>query len=149
MRTKPEDLMPWKVNGERWHLGEKGFPPGRKLQWDRAILPRLLELVREVEPKVEIAWDNRLAVTLRVPGIQRAWAQLRTKDSEGLDCRFLSKKGQFNLSQIEKFGLSPVLSNHREGEMLHLVFQHENHLHPAALRELLRQQLEGFRATWG
>jgi enterochelin esterase family protein len=27
MQTKPEDVMPWKVNGERWHLGEKGFPP--------------------------------------------------------------------------------------------------------------------------
>jgi len=33
MNTKPEDVMPWKVNGEKWHLGEKGFPPGRKLQW--------------------------------------------------------------------------------------------------------------------
>ena len=44
MNTKPEDVMPWKVNGERWHLGEKGFPLGRKLQWDRAILPRLLDL---------------------------------------------------------------------------------------------------------
>jgi len=26
MQTKPEDLMPWKVHGERWHLGAKGFP---------------------------------------------------------------------------------------------------------------------------
>ncbi len=38
MRTKPEDVMPWKVNGERWHLGDKGFPPGKKVQWDRALL---------------------------------------------------------------------------------------------------------------
>src|SRR5207302_6244248 len=43
MQTKPEDVMPWKVNGERWHLGEKGFPPGKKVQWDLALLPRLLE----------------------------------------------------------------------------------------------------------
>ena len=45
-QTKPEDVMPWKVNGERWHLGEKGFPAGRKLEWDRALLPRLLALAR-------------------------------------------------------------------------------------------------------
>ena len=25
MQTKPEDVMPWKLQGERWHLGEKGF----------------------------------------------------------------------------------------------------------------------------
>jgi excinuclease ABC subunit A len=42
LRTRPEDVMPWKLDGQGWHLGEKGFPPGRKLQWDRALLSRLL-----------------------------------------------------------------------------------------------------------
>src|SRR5205823_379770 len=102
LQTKPEDVMPWKLNGERWHLGDKGFPPGRRLQWDRALLPRLLELVREVEPEVKVTWTGRAAITLRVPGVSRAWAQWRTKDSHGLDCRFLGKRGQFNLSQIER-----------------------------------------------
>ena len=50
--------MPWKVNGQRWHLSDKGFPLGKKLQWDRASLPRLLDLVREVEPSVEVGWDS-------------------------------------------------------------------------------------------
>ena len=50
LHTKPDDVMPWKVNGERWHLSDKGFPPGRKLQWDRALLPRLLDLVRYRAP---------------------------------------------------------------------------------------------------
>jgi excinuclease ABC subunit A len=100
IQTKPEDVMPWKINGERWHLGEKGFPVGRKLQWDRAILPRLLSIVREVVPDLELQWDNRAAITLRVPGISRAWAQWRTKESHGLDCRFVGKKGQLNLSQV-------------------------------------------------
>src|SRR5262249_5116573 len=68
-KTRPEDVMPWKVNGERWHLGEKGFPPGRKLQWDRALLPRLLQLVREIEPNVEVRWDVQHFITLRVPGV--------------------------------------------------------------------------------
>src|SRR5205807_2188728 len=89
MQTKPEDLMPWKVSGERWHLGEKGFPAGKKLNWDRALLPRLIALVRAVEPALEIRWDNRVAVTLRVPGITRAWAQWRTKDAGSFTCRFL------------------------------------------------------------
>ena len=112
MQTKPEDVMPWKVNGERWHLGEKGFPPGRKLQWDRAILPRLLELVKAVEPELEVQWDNRLSSRCAVPGASRAWAQWRTKDATALDCRFLGKKGQFNLSQVEQFGVEPQLAPH-------------------------------------
>jgi excinuclease ABC subunit A len=145
MNTNPEDVMPWKVNGERWHLGEKGFPPGRKLQWDRAILPRLLDILRKVEPNLEIAWDNRAHVAVSVPDVSRAWGYLRTKDSDALHCRFLGKKGQFNLNQIEKFGLEPALQPAADGEALVLQFLHDNHIQAQALRELLQQHLAGFR----
>src|SRR5205807_1486870 len=107
LQTKPEDLMPWKLHGERWHLGEKGFPPGKKLRWDRALLPRLLELVREVEPALEIRWDSRQAITVRVPGITRGWANWRTKESEGLIFRFFGKKGQNNPSELQVLAEQP------------------------------------------
>jgi excinuclease ABC subunit A len=149
LTTKPEDLMPWKVMGERWHLGEKGFPPGKKLQWDRSLLPRMLELVRAIDPKIEVGWDNRVAITLRVPGITRAWAQWRTKDADSLDCRFLGKKGQYNLSQVDSFGVQPTLKPRDNGDVLHLVFLHENHLHPQRLKEVLAEHLKGFREVFG
>jgi excinuclease ABC subunit A len=145
MNTKPEDVMPWKVNGERWHLGEKGFPAGRKMHWDRALLPRLLDLLRQIEPKVEIRWENRVHISLYVPGVKRAWAHLRTKDSDALHCRFLGKKGQFNLNQIEKFGIDPQCQSNSEGDVLVLHFLHDNHMHAPSLRELLSQQLQGLR----
>ena len=149
MNTKPEDVMPWKVNGEKWHLGEKGFPPGRKMYWDRAILPRVLDILRKVEPQLEIAWDNRAHVGISVSDVSRAWAYLRTKDNDALHCRFLGKKGQFNLSHVEKFGVEPTLQAAAEGEALVLKFLHDNHLHGQALREILTQHLAGFRATFG
>jgi excinuclease ABC subunit A len=149
-RTKPEDVMPWKVNGQRWHLSDKGFPVGKKVQWDRAILPRLLDLVRELEPELQIQWDSRAAITLRIPEISRAWAQWRTKESYGLDCRFLGKKGQFNLSRIEEFGIAPAIGSHRaDADLLRLVFQHDEHVHAAKLRELLAEHLGGFRELFG
>ncbi len=149
MQTKPEDLMPWKVNGERWHLGEKGFPAGQKLTWDRVLLPRLLALVRAIEPKIEIAWDNRVAISLRVPGITRAWAQRRTKRADALDCRFLGKKGQFNLSQIDTLAAHPALKPRDNGDVICLTFLHENHLQPRKLTELLTAHLRGFREVFG
>jgi excinuclease ABC subunit A len=148
MTTKPEDLMPWKVMGEKWHLGPKGFPPGRKLHWDTGILPRLVDLVREVEPTIEIAWNNRMTVAFRCADIGRAWAQWITKSPAGLVCRFLGKKGQFNLTQIEKFGVSPTLTPYKNGEMMMLVFRDDNHIHAAALRELLKSHLAGFREAF-
>jgi excinuclease ABC subunit A len=150
LRTKPEDVMPWKLNGQRWHLSEKGFPPGRKVRWERGLLPRLLDLVREVEPAVEVRWDVPYFITLRVPGVSRWWAQWQTKRAEGLDCRFLGKKGQFNLAQLEGIGAQQGLGRHRgDGDVVRLVFQHADHVQPARLKELLREHLRGFREAFG
>jgi excinuclease ABC subunit A len=149
LRTRPEDLMPWKVNGERWHLGNKGFPSGKKLRWDPAVLPRLLQVIREIEPGVEVQWDTRDAITLRVPGVGRGWAQWRTKHPSALDCRFLGKKGQFNLAQVEGLGVSPVLCHQRDdGDVLKLQFQHLSQVQEARLMQVLTEHLRGFRETF-
>jgi excinuclease ABC subunit A len=150
LRTKPEDVMPWKVNGQRWHLGDKGFPVGRPVRWSRTLLARLLDLAREVEPALEIDWNARDAVKLKVPGITRSWAYWKTKESEGLECRFVGKKGQFNLSRVESFGVSPSINGDREdSDVLCLVFQHDDHVQAAKLKELLAEHLRGFREVFG
>ena len=141
--------MPWKVNGQRWHLGDKGFPVGKKVRWDRSLLPRLLELVRAVEPGLEIVWDARAAITLKVPGINRGWAQWRTKEAHGLDCRFQGKKGQFNLGRIEDFGAHPEIAEKERGDLIRLVFQHAEHAPLARLKEFLADHVRGFREMAG
>jgi excinuclease ABC subunit A len=150
MQLKPEDVMPWKLQGERWHLGEKGFPPGKKVRWDRALLPRVLALVKEIEPAVEVQWDARDAVTLRIPGAGKAWGRLRTKDPDCLDCRFLGKTGQLNLSRVEGLGDHPTLTADRAdgGTVLRLCFRTEDHLQPTRLKALLAEHLRGFREAF-
>jgi excinuclease ABC subunit A len=149
LRTKPEDMMPWKINGERWHLGDKGFPPGKKVRWDRSLLTRLLQLIREVEPGLEVRWDTRDAITLRVPGVSRAWAQWCTKKAVALECHFLGKKGQFNLSQIEDLGVSPNIGTQRkDGDLLSLHFQKIDPFQATRLKVLLAEHLSGFREVF-
>jgi excinuclease ABC subunit A len=149
-QTRPEDVMPWKVNGERWHLGEKGFPPGKKVAWDRDLLPRLLQLVREIEPAIEVRWDARDAITLKVPDVGRGWAQWRTKDETALDCRFLGKKGQFNLAQLDGLGATCAISHHRgDGDVLRLQFQRLSQVQAGRLKEVLEEHLRGFRESFG
>jgi excinuclease ABC subunit A len=149
MQTKPEDVMPWKLNGERWHLGEKGFPVGRKVRWDRAALPRLLAMAREVEPRLEVRWDNRDAITLKVPGVSRGWAQWRTKEAAALICRFLGKKGQFNLAQVEGVGVHPAIDDKAAGDVLRLHFQTPEQAQNPKLKQVLADHLRGFREVFG
>ncbi len=149
-RTSIEDVMPWKVNGQRWHMGDKGFKPGKKVLWDRSLLTRLLDIVKAVEPKVEVEWNARDGIMLRVPGIGRSWAQCRTKDFKGLDCRFLGKKGQFNLSQLEGLGIQPQISGHRaESDVIRLVFQQNDQMPVGRLKQVLAEHLRGFREVFG
>jgi hypothetical protein len=109
-----------------------------------------LELVREFEPGIEVNWNSRAAISLRVPGISRSWAQWRTKESHGLDCRFLGKKGQFNLSRIEVFGVTPSINGSRaDGDVVRLVFQHADHLHATQLKGVLAEHLRGFQEVFG
>src|SRR5262249_10509280 len=118
-----------------------------KIKWDRAILPRLLKIMRDIEPNIEIKWDTRDTIAFYVPGISKLWARFRTKDDNGLDARFTGKPGQFNLSRIDSFGVSPTLGDDRSDgtQFMQLVFLHEGHLHAAKLKELLAEHLTGFR----
>ncbi len=151
MQTNVEDLMPWKLGGEKWHLGDKGFPAGKPVKWDRALLPKLLKLVREVEPAVEIKWDVRDAVTLRVPGVARFWGRWKTKQADNLECWFVGKPGQFNLGRVEKFGRGAEIAEDRAdgSAVLQLHFTNAEHLRPAELKALLADHLRGFRETFG
>jgi hypothetical protein len=66
-----------------------------------------------------------------------------------MDCRFLGKKGQFNLAQVEDFGLHPEIISKEGRDILHLVFQQAEHMPAARLKEVLAEHLRGFREVFG
>jgi excinuclease ABC subunit A len=146
MKLNPEDVMPWKLNGEKWHLGEKGFPPGRKLKWDRALLPRLIAVLREIDPKLEFRWDARDQILIKIAGVGKSWGRIRTKDNDALDACFLGKPGLFNLSRVDGVGQNPSLEADRAdgGEVLRLFFQKEEEMPKQKLRDVLKEHLAGF-----
>jgi excinuclease ABC subunit A len=149
LQTKPEDVMPWKVNGERWHLGDKGFPPRQKLRWERGLLSRLLALVREVEPGLSVEWDNREHITLRIPGVSRSWGMWRTKQAQALDLRFVGRKGQFNLAQLEGLGAAELGHERAGADVLRLRLTDLGAEQAAKLKGVLAEHLRGFREVFG
>jgi len=151
MNTSPEDVMPWKVNGEKWHMGEKGFPPGRKMYWDRSILPAFLSIVREVVAGLEVQWDTRDSIMLKIPGIGKGWGRVRTKDNEALDVRFVGMPGQMNLSRLEGIGKDSSLAADRAdgGEVMRLLFHRHEEMPRAKIKSLLTEHANGFRQLFG
>ena len=50
VQQRPEDVMPWKVLGQKWHFARKGFPPGKKVQWEVEVLEELCEMLAAAAP---------------------------------------------------------------------------------------------------
>jgi excinuclease ABC subunit A len=99
------DFMPWQLLRDKWHLSEKGFPPGKGRRWDGAILQELIGLIRKILPTGIWEFDKRDVVNVRLSEGGRIWAILRTKDSESLRLRLNGPSGAINLSQLTGIGV--------------------------------------------
>ena len=143
--------MPWKINGEQWHSGEKGFPPGKKPKWDRALLAKLFELVKQAEPSAEWKYDVRDAVTVRLPGIGRFWLRIKTKEAASLEVWIVAPPGRFNAARFESVGAgATVESDRQEGcDLVTLHFALAEQLNPKKLLPLLRELRDGFAKSFG
>jgi len=116
IQTSPEDVMPWKVNGERWHLSEKGFAPGKRPRWDLQLLPKLVRLVRATLDGVEWKWDVRDSVSLKLSAGGPQWSRWWTKGIDALELQFFGPKGQFNLSRLDGLGEEPQITQDKPDE---------------------------------
>jgi excinuclease ABC subunit A len=146
-----EAAMPWKKDGEGWHLGEKGFPPGKPVKWDRGLLPKFLDLLKQVEPKLEVKWDLRDAIGIRMPGISRLWVRIKTKERDALEAWLMSKPAQFNVARFEGVGReAKVEGDRQEGcDVVTLKFVTADNLDAKKLLPLLKEQARGFREIRG
>src|SRR5205823_3929851 len=104
----------------------------------------------EVEPGLTIKWDNRDHIALYAPSVSRAWAIWRTKESEGLVCRFNGKKGQFNLARLDGIAAEAEIGTEQDGcDVLLLTFRDLGPEQAARLKALLTEHVTGFRETLG
>jgi excinuclease ABC subunit A len=146
MQTRPEDVMPWKINGERWHLGDwanKGFPPGKKPVWDLGVLRKVLEVLQQAVPEVELDWNLRDAIHFKLHG--KTWGRIKTKEVAAVDCHVLARKGQFNLARLEGLAWHRELLTHRpEQDILRLAFRGVEQIRADAFQAILKEAAAGF-----
>ncbi|TWU29656.1 excinuclease ABC subunit UvrA [Bythopirellula polymerisocia] len=105
----PEDVMPWKVLGRKWHLARKGFPPGKKPAWNNEVLEELLELLGEVASEAagednpsqpQFLWNNQQVVNVMVSQQRQPWATVYTKQLAGIDLVLNGPSGVFDTKRI-------------------------------------------------
>ncbi|MCC7475977.1 MAG: ATP-binding cassette domain-containing protein [Pirellulales bacterium] len=145
--TKPEDIMPWKVLGQKWHLSRKGFPPGKKTAWKPEVLEELLELLAEIVPDGQFLWNNQNVVYLMVPGVRKPWATVHTKRLAGIDLVLNGPKGAFQLGSVAEIGADRSLDTESEnGDQVKLRFITSDELHADNVAAFLHVHLDSLQS---
>ncbi len=160
VQQNPEDVMPWKVLGRKWHLARKGFPPGKQPSWNIEVLEELLEMLGEAasaagdgkengtSTKSQFLWNNQQVIHLMIAGQREPWATVHTKRPAGVDVILNGPPGAFNMARIAGIASQRVIVAEGEGEGLDQVkfrFVKSDHLHVGDLAVFLAEHLAAVR----
>ena len=112
VRQNPEDVMPWKVLGQKWHFARKGFPPGKPPQWDIDVLEELCELLHRSRRRRDSScgttskWCTSSCRSSTSPG-PRSTPSARRR----IDLTLTGPKGHFALGRIDRAGRRARISD--------------------------------------
>ena len=137
--SSPEEMMPWKVLGEKWHLSRKGFPPGKPAAWDVGVLEAICRLLRRAVPEAQFLWTQQQVVHVSLPGREEPWASLHTKRPGGLDLLLSSPPGRFALGRAAALAGERHMETGADRDVLHLRFRSLRDLAKGDLPEFLQE----------
>jgi excinuclease ABC subunit A len=137
----PEDVMPWKVLGRKWHFSRKGFPPGKRVQWETAVLEDLCELLAQTAPKGQFLWNSQQLVHMMVPAQREPWATIHTKRPAAIELTLTGPKGRFALGRITDLAAEREYLTGPEKDVVKLRFRNAEELAKGDLVEFLKEHL--------
>ena len=146
VRQKPEDVMPWKVLGQKWHFARKGFPPGKPPVWDVELLEEICERLSESAPRGQFLWNNQQLVHVFVPEQREPWATIYTKRSAGVDLLLSGPKGEFALGRITELGADREFTSGPRLDTMRLRFVAGDDLDKGDLRQFLAEHIASVAA---
>jgi len=139
-----EDAMPWKKLGRRWHLMRKGFAPGKRVEWNEAVLEQLIRLLEEVAPGGQFNWTNQVLVPYTPAGHREPWASVYTKKPASLDLFLFGPKNMIGFGRFATLAWDRDLDATRpDRDVIRLRFLKTADLKKGDLREFLREHLAG------
>ncbi len=96
---------PWKILGRRWHTLPKGFPDNESPAWPLELVDNVLDLLAKVagEHAFDYPAPDRVGVKLEsgnTNGDLPWWAELETKQPDGVRLRLRGPKSAIDLDQL-------------------------------------------------
>ena len=150
MQRKPDELMPWKILGEKWHFLPKGLVGGEKLLWDVSLLHKIFGIIRSVAPQARFVWSNKVLVPVyregatrqKIDGRNVPWVVVHTKKVDAVHIDLYAPKYLISQGRIRALGIHPHVHGENDGyDIVRLRFQSEKDIKADEFRALLEMAL--------
>jgi excinuclease ABC subunit A len=158
VEKNPNDLMPWKILGEKWHSLPKGLIGGDKLLWEPSLLTELFGMLKEIAPQSRVVWTNKVLVPFYQPrtkhrteeskkweidGRPVPWLVVHTKRVDAIYLDLFVMKNSVPLGRIRFIGTDPFVSGKNKlFDVVQLKLTKKSEIRTAEFQQLLRETLK-------
>jgi len=137
----PEDVMPWKKLGRKWHLMRKGFTAGRRIEWPVELLDELFGLLEQITPEGKFVWTNQVLVHLTLPGSNQVWCTVQTKKAEGVGVNLIGPRSAVALGRVAHLGYERIVEAHENVDVVRIGLRTLDQLRDADFVAFLSEHL--------
>jgi excinuclease ABC subunit A len=157
IEKKPNNLMPWKILGEKWHSLAKGLIGGDKLLWELSLLTELFGMLKEISPHSRIVWTNKVLVPfyhppikyrtkntkpLKIDGKNTPWIVVHTKRIDAIYIDLYVEKNSIPLGRIRTIGTEPFVNGkNKQFDIIQLKLTKKSEIRSQEFQQLLRETL--------
>ncbi|MBL8820414.1 MAG: excinuclease ABC subunit UvrA [Planctomyces sp.] len=111
----PEDLMPWKKLGRKWHLMRNGLPGSGRVSWEFDLIGSLLQLLESQFEAATCDYELRGKIQWTDAKSSQVLAELHTKRSDGAILILWCPHDAVTIGAIASLGESQSIEQTRDG----------------------------------
>jgi len=113
--ANPDDLMPWKQLGRKWHVMRKGLPMNGRVPWKTGTVEAILPVLEDVLASCETDYGLRIKINWCRKKDRSPVAELHTKRADGVDLVLLVDHDSMTIGSIAEFGADQKIVASRDG----------------------------------
>jgi excinuclease ABC subunit A len=136
--ANPEDLMPWKKLGRRWHELRKGLPGSGRVPWEFGLIEHLLPAVESSLQGFTVDYGLRSKINWSHPEEDTVVAELHTKRSDGVDLCLCCRPGEITIGAIASLGESQTITPDKGYDLVRIRFTTEQQARATDVKKFLQ-----------
>ncbi|MEZ6059694.1 MAG: excinuclease ABC subunit UvrA [Planctomycetaceae bacterium] len=114
-KATPQELLPWKQLGRKWHLMKKDLVNNGRIDWEFATVETLLPVVEQALVDCDADYGIRTKINFNRKSDGSPVAELQTKRRDGVDLVLYVPQDSVTVGSVAHFGIQQTVKRHLAG----------------------------------